>query len=831
MGPKPEVVPEPLRAAGVTQRELQIFWLVADRLHNKEIAERLHVSARTVESHVSSLLGKLSAPDRQTLVEAGARFRDRARDHTPLPRAVSSFVGREQEVEELARLVFAHRMVTLTGAAGAGKTRLALQVAATANSLPAAVFIDLAIATSGEDVLRLFADALTLVPEARLRGALREALSAGPHWLLVDNCEHVATATAMLLADLLSSTSQLQVLATSRAPLGVAGEVVYRLEPLPLPHETDDPEAVLAAASARLFADRAATASPGFAVTADNARDVAELCRRLDGLPLAIELAAPRVRAFSPAELLLRLEDRFALLASESPGTAGRHLTLDGALRWSYELLEDSERLLLERCSVFPGEFDYDTAVEIAGFPPLQRADLARFFPRLLDRSLISASRRGQSTAYRMLESIRDFARAQLALRGEEDAIRERHASFHLGHGPALVPALQGRDQAAAMSWFDRHWADVRAAMRWSLDRGDTDLAWRFVAGVGTAWDILGMRGELFDWLDVMLEQPLPSGSLRPQAVATAVMLLSHQDAARALSMAEHFYEESDRRDDRAHGLAELALGWALKYSGTSEPALAHLREAAARFDRLDDQWHRALALEVLGVDEHETLGEGLGSIALAADLFGALHDDVKRANCLIQMAGSNINIATGLDEAEAWLVEAHQLAERTGNHHELLHAEVFRARLDQLRAGDASTGPQFIRLLDGFRRIGDRRCVARCLLGLGRAAVAEGAYEPARRNLSECALVAEAVGDRVMLVTALRLVARCDHESGLPRRAAMVLGAADAAAEHVEEARRKTLPEDGNLRVALEHELQPAGLTAALAEGRHIRIKGLLAS
>jgi predicted ATPase/DNA-binding CsgD family transcriptional regulator len=814
----------------VTRRELEIFWLVADRLHNKEIAERLHVSPRTVESHVSSLLGKLGAPDRQTLVDAGARLRDRSRDRASLPRAVSSFVGREREIEELARLVSAHRLVTLTGPAGAGKTRLALQVASAADSLPPAVFVDLAIATSGENVLRLFADSLTLVPEARLRSALREALTAGPHWLLVDNCEHVAAATAMLLAELLSSASQLRVLATSRAPLGVAGEAVYQLEPLPLPPETDDPEAVLAAPSARLFADRAATASPGFAVTADNARDVAELCRRLDGLPLAIELAAPRVRAFSPAELLLRLEDRFALLTNGSPEMAGRHLTLDGALRWSYELLDDAERRLLERCSVFPAEFDYDTAAEIAAFPPLAHADLARLFPRLLDRSLISASRRGQSTAYRMLESVRDFARVQLALRGEEERVRERHASYHLGHGAALLAALQGRDQAAAMSWFDRRWADLRAAMQWALDRQDTDSAWRFVAGVGTGWDILGMRGELFEWLEKLLERPLPSGSIRPQAVATAVLLLSHQDVGRAVSMAQHFYQESDRRDDRARALAELSLGWALRFSGSPEPAIAHLREAAARFDRLDDQWHRALALEVLGVGEHERSGEGIGSVALAADLFGRLHDDVKRANCLIQMAGLNINIGTGLDEAEAWLAEAHQLAERTGNNHELLHAELFRARLDQLRSGDASNGPQFTRLLEGFRRIGDRRCVARCLLGLGRAAVAEGEYEPARRHLTECAFIADAVGDPLALGSALRLVARCDHSAGLSRHAATVLGAADAAAERVDISRRRALPEDNDLRMELEHELQAAELTSALAEGRQIPIKQLLA-
>src|SRR5439155_1077766 len=188
-----------------------------------------------------------------------------------------------------------------------------------------------------------------------------------------------------------------------------------------------------------------------------------------------------------------------------------------------------------------------------------------------------------------------------------------------------------------------------------------------FVAGVGTGWEILGMRGQLFDWLDVMLKEPLPTGSIRAQAVATAVILLSNQDAGRAVSVAQHFYQESDRRDDREAALAELSLGWALRYSGSPEPAIPHLREAANRFDRLD-----------------------------------------------------------------------------------------------QLRSDDASNRQQFVRLLDGFRRIGDQRCVARCLLGIGRADVADGDLEPARRHLTECAFIADAVGDPLALVAALRLVARC---------------------------------------------------------------------
>ncbi|HWM03323.1 MAG TPA: LuxR C-terminal-related transcriptional regulator, partial [Actinophytocola sp.] len=499
----PDAVPEPLRTAGVTARELEIFWLVADRLQNREIAERLHVSERTVESHVSSLLRKLGGTNRMSLVDAANRLRDAGpAPGGSLPMPLSSFVGRTDQVEDLLRLVPAHRLVTLTGPAGAGKTRLALQLAHAVDTLPAAVLVDLAPVPEPRAVERAFAEALGIDGDGhRLRAALRQTLAGGSHWLVVDNCEHVTAAVAALLVDLLAAASRLTVLATSHGPLRVAGEVVYPVPPLEVPPAAEDPAAVLDTAAARLFADRAAAASPGFRVDAGNARDVATVCRRLDGLPLAIELAAARVRSFSPAELVARLDDRFALLSDGAHGPASRHRTLEEALRWSYDLLDDGERVLLERCSVFPADFDYDTAVGVLAFPPLGTSDLARLFPRLLDRSLITARRRGQTTEYRLLDSIRQFAGARLSAREGTETVRAAFARYHLRHGVALLPDLRGGDQVGALAWFDRRWVDLGAAMGWALESANHDLAWEFVAGIGTGWEILGARGEVFDWL------------------------------------------------------------------------------------------------------------------------------------------------------------------------------------------------------------------------------------------------------------------------------------------------------------------------------------------
>ena len=224
MGARPDLAADSLHAVGVTRREQEILWLVADHLRNKEIAERLHLSERTVESHVSSLLSKLDLPDRHALVQAASQLRNRPRARSALPEPLSSFIGRGTEIGELLELVAGHRLLTLIGPAGSGKTRLAFEIARSGDALPTPVVVDLAILPRNAAVERAFADALGVSgEEARLRSALREFLRDGEHWLVVDNCEHVVAPVATLLVDLLASTRGLHVLATSQAPMGLTG--------------------------------------------------------------------------------------------------------------------------------------------------------------------------------------------------------------------------------------------------------------------------------------------------------------------------------------------------------------------------------------------------------------------------------------------------------------------------------------------------------------------------------------------------------------------------------------------------------------------------------
>ncbi|MBO3746803.1 hypothetical protein J5X84_12060 [Streptosporangiaceae bacterium NEAU-GS5] len=795
--------PGPLRAAGVTARELEIFWLVGDRLHNHEIAERLRLSERTVESHVSSLLRKLGGSNRAALIDTATRLRTPRDPGGALPRPLSSFVGRTREIADLSRLVEAHRLLTLTGPAGTGKTRLALRLARATTGMPPAVLVDLARVPPGEPVERAFADALGVSGDAhRLGDLIRGTLAEVPRWLIVDNCEHVATGAAELLAELLASTDRLRVLATSHGPLRVAGEVVYEIPPLDLPGDVADPAAVLAAPAGRLFADRAEAVSPGFAVTADNARHVAMVCRRLDGLPLAIELAAARVRFFTPAELVARLDNRFALLTDGARGAPSRHRTLEEALRWSYDLLGEDERLLFERCSVFPGEFDYDTAAEVLAYPPLGPDDLVLLFPRLLDRSLISRRRRGQITEYRLLDSVRQFAHRRLEAHGAADVAREQHARHHLRHAVAVVPDLRGRDQVAALRWFTGRWPDLRDAMRWALDTKEFGAAWEFFADIGTGWEILGARGELFDWLDRLLDRPLPDGPLGVHAAVTCVIVLCFQNADRARGFADQALERAAGGTAEDRALAELASGWALMHA-VPGGAAEGLRRAATMFGELGDEWHRAFAMSGVGVVTDDWT-VGLAWQNAAADLFGRLRDNVKRANCLNQMANRAIIEGIRFDDALGWLEEAERLAVGSGNDHERLHAAVFRASLDQRRGDFTTTEERFRALLGDFRRMGDLRCVTRCLRGIGAALAARGDHESAGRLLVEGVEIATGLGDPYAMATGMRLLAETDYATGRLTRAAALLGAAD-----------RLTPEDHPLRAELLEQLGPAAFNA----------------
>ncbi len=560
-----------------------------------------------------------------------------------LPRQLTSFVGRDAEVAEVARLLREAPLVTLTGPGGVGKTRLALEVAGqAAGAWPDGIgFVDLASVADPGLVPQAVASALGLreAPGQPLLATLAGALGRRRLLLVLDNCEHLVAACAALAAALLRDCPGLRALATSREPLGVAGEAPYRVPSLAVPDEDDPlPAALLARVEAvRLFAARAAVVQPGFAVTERNATPVAAVCRRLDGLPLAIELAAAQVRALSVEQLATRLDDRFRLLIGGPRTALARHQTLRAAVDWSFDLLTPQEQTLFARLSVFAGGFALEAAEAVgagdssgafgAGASPgasgralaapgvLEAPDVLEVLTRLVDKSLVTATPVDEvegAARYRLLETLRQYGRERLRAAGDAGAAHDRHAAHFL----ARTEALGGRVERAAMrlsaeefGWFAREHDNLRAALGWLRDRGAAERALRLGAALGRVWFHLGFLSEGRAWLRELLALPGAAAppappELRALALDTSAGLARRQgdyDAARALhEEALVLVRSAGDRPAEVWSLNRLAVLAAV--AGDAGTARARVGEMLAAAEALGDPAWRAEGDFVLGL-------------------------------------------------------------------------------------------------------------------------------------------------------------------------------------------------------------------------------------
>ena len=414
-----------------------------------------------------------------------------------LPVQLTTFVGREAEIDDVRQLLADNRLVALTGAGGAGKTRLAVEIAVrVAREFGDGVwYVDLAPITHPAVVPVTVARALGLPDQPGRSTADTLLRFVRDHQLLIvlDNCEHLLDATAELVVALLGGAPGLTVLATTREPIGVAGEATWRV-----------PSLSVADAAIELFADRARLAQTGFTINSDNAATVADICGRLDGMPLAIELAAARVRALSLAEILEGLHDRFRLLTGGARTAVRRQQTLRASVDWSHALLSEPERVLFRRLAVFLAGFDLDAAQAIAGGGDVERYLVLDQLTLLVDKSLVVAENASGRTRYRLLETVRQYALEKLAESGEADAVRSRHRDHYTAMA-ALLDAPARTDYERRVEQAEEEMDNLRAAFVWSLETGDVGRSLELATSLQPLWFTRGRIREGLAWFEAAL--------------------------------------------------------------------------------------------------------------------------------------------------------------------------------------------------------------------------------------------------------------------------------------------------------------------------------------
>lgn len=605
----------------------------------------------------------------------------RSLESTPnnLPQQVASFVGRERESADVRKLLDTTRLLTLVGMGGLGKTRLSLQIAADVlDDYPDGVWlIEFAPLSDAQRVAQAVASVLGVKEEPghRVEEALAGFVRDRRLLLIFDNAEHLLAACADLAKLLLHSGRMLKVLASSREPLHVPGETTYSLHPMAVPDagEPMGPAAMMQVEAVRLFADRAGSAQPAFAVTDQNSCAVAAICRRLDGIPLALELAAARVRSLSVEKIAERLTDRFRLLSGGDRTALPRQQTLRALIDWSYDLLTEDERVLLQRLAVFAGGFTLEAAEAVGASGEIAEADVLDLLTRLVEKSLVVMEFHGGR--YRMLDTVREYARQRLEESGEGDAVRDRHLDCYLAFAEEARPRLTGADQAAWLARLDLERENLLSAHAW-CDRSTrgVELGLRLVSALRRYWFV---RGLLEMGYGVTIEALERQGVLRDQSACCDALFDAGQLGyfmGRYLE-AQGYLEKSlaiakGIGDQHRIAVALQPLGSTCLGRGDVAAARSYLEEALTLARRLGNKRELAAALNQLAqlnrlegrLDAAEPLFANMLSLARE------LQDQELAAIGLLNLAMVSIGRGSS-DRVPGMLLEVLQIADEVGSH------------------------------------------------------------------------------------------------------------------------------------------------------------------
>jgi predicted ATPase/DNA-binding SARP family transcriptional activator len=798
----------------------------------------------------------------------------------PAPRGnlrapLTSFIGRDHDLKAVDELLGEGRLVTLTGPGGSGKTRLSVEAGRRMlDRMPDGVWVvELAPVVDPAEVPSAVLGALGM-HETKLIGAanrllpeqgdaldrLVAALARKRLLLLLDNCEHVLDAAARLADRVLAHCPGVRVLATSREPLGITGETLWPVPPL----EPPPPDACAAEAmtypAVRLLADRAAAVRPGFAVTDANAPHVTRICRALDGMPLAIELAAARLRALTPGQLAARLDDRFRLLTGGSRTALPRHQTLRSVVEWSWELLSDAERALWRRLALFTGGATLDSAEAVCAGDGLDRAEILDVLTGLVDKSLVCmVEQDGGEPRYGMLETVRAYGLERLAEAGEEDRLRRAHAEHFLRLAETAEPRLYRHDQ---LDWLARLAAEhdnTHAALHWAISAGEAALAVRFCAALGWYWFLRGDLSEHADALEEMARLPdLPVDQSTAVALAVGAMTsLDMVDDSPVVELLLRARDICERLGEKpAHPVLRLMLatlelhmsGWSPDHFSTVEALLddpdpwvrgvarftrvqmgmafglgeeleEHVEKAIAEFQAIGDRWGLSFALTARAELQARRgrRRDAVATLERAAGLsegFGG--GTAMRLHTTLALA-RQVSLVGDRARAEELLAAALRDTERTGVKEgaSLVHqqtAELLR------RAGETREAS---RRLDRAEELlgGNAHGILRALMLITRAFLDldEGDAERARPRLEQAVRLGVEGYDHTTVSAALVALAHVALAGDDPKRAAELVGTADALRGMPD----LSFPEALDAERAARAALGDAAYTAAYRRGR----------
>jgi predicted ATPase/DNA-binding SARP family transcriptional activator len=709
---------------------------------------------------------------------------------TSLPPELTSLIGRERDVASVEQLLSRHRLVTVVGPGGVGKTRVAIQVASNiADRFKDGVcFVDLAVVDYPSEVAAAVSAAVRIRdrPGSAALDTMVDVLRDHRLLLVLDNCEHVLAAAAEVAARVVSASRGVRILATSRAPLAVAAERVERLAPLSTAANGSEPAPAVA-----LFIERAASHGVDCARPEQTLPAINEICIRLDGIPLAIELAAARTRAISPSELLAHLDDRLRLLARPNHWSAhARQQTLEATIAWSYDLLSEEEKATLRRLSVFHGGFSLQAAgavcADVGG--PLDTLDR---LTTLVDCSVVAIERCGDGDRYRVLESICLFGAQRLQEHDEHDRTRDRHARFYAEFARDTPDELQGSNhQAARATRLDGEQDNLIAALGWCLDGdGEPSIGAELAADLGFHWICRGRCNAAQHWLDRALERTDQVDPARSAAVHLAYAVLTYS-------------------------------------TGDIDAAAMHATKAAVIARASDDNGQLAEALADLALD-HQARGRNMDAIAAAAEL-RALQPRLShaRSRVLALLGTAQVALATGhADQAVKDACSAREIARRVSDDTRaamsgfwLAYALALDFDLDAARAVIRDAGDDASR--SGYQLLEVDNLSAQISLAL-----VDGDLESARRLLPRTVTMLreqerwEDVGRR------LHVAAAVEMKLGHPERSALLLAAALRLADHLDFQDELLLPELSGLRDTISARLDTEALARAFHRGAEMSL------